>query len=39
MTSVKEKAVLYSADAAPVEGITPVNEAVKELLHIDEKQF
>ncbi|MBR5969663.1 MAG: SMC family ATPase [Lachnospiraceae bacterium] len=38
-TSVKENAVLYADDAAPVEGKTQVNEAVKQLLHIDEKQF
>ncbi len=39
MTTVSEKAVFYSDDRAPVEGKTQVNEAVKELLHIDEKQF
>ena len=35
----KEKAVLYTEGAAPIEGITPVNNAVKELLNIDDKQF
>ncbi|WP_036608505.1 SbcC/MukB-like Walker B domain-containing protein [Oribacterium sp. P6A1] len=35
----KEKAVFYSEGEAPVEGLTQVNAAVKELLHIDEKQF
>ncbi|MCR4657716.1 MAG: SMC family ATPase [Lachnospiraceae bacterium] len=39
VTSVPEKAVFYSPDEAPVEGKTQVNDAVKELLHIDEKQF
>lgn len=35
----KEKAVLYEDGQAPIEGLTQVNHAVKELLHIDEKQF
>lgn len=35
----KEKAVLYIEGKAPVEGLTQVNNAIKELLHIDEKQF
>lgn len=35
----KEKAVLYEEGKAPVEGLTQVNLAVKDLLHIDEKQF
>ena len=39
VTTVTEKAVFYSSDEPPVEGKTPVNEAVKGLLHIDEKQF
>ena len=39
VTTEKEKAVFYSDDRAPIEGITQVNSAVKELLHIDEKQF
>ena len=39
VTSVKEKACLYTDDKAPIEGITQVNEAVLEILHIDEKQF
>ena len=39
VTPMKEKAILYSGDSTPIEGKTQVNEAVKELLHIDEKQF
>ena len=39
VTSIKEKAVFYSENSIPIEGKTQVNEAVKELLHIDEKQF
>ena len=39
VTSIKENAIFYSGDSAPIEGKTQVNEAVKELLHIDEKQF
>ena len=35
----KEKAILYEEGQAPIEGLTQVNSAVKELLHIDEKQF
>lgn len=35
----KEKAILYEEGQAPIEGLTQVNYAVKELLHIDEKQF
>ncbi|MGM9539743.1 AAA family ATPase [Anaerovibrio sp.] len=35
----KEKAVLYPGDDAPIEGIKAVNQAVRELLHVDEKQF
>lgn len=35
----KEKAVLYVEGDTPVEGLTQVNNAVKELLHIDDKQF
>ncbi|WP_022779568.1 AAA family ATPase [Butyrivibrio sp. AE3009] len=37
--TVKETAVLYIDDKAPIEGITPVNNAVKELLRIDKDQF
>lgn len=36
---INEKAVLYAEDSAPIEGKKQVNEAIKELLHIDEKQF
>ena len=39
VTAIKENAILYSGDHTPIEGKTQVNEAVKELLHIDEKQF
>ena len=35
----KEKAVLYIEGELPIEGLTQVNNAVKELLRIDEKQF
>ncbi len=35
----KEKVVLYCDDEVPIEGINAVNQAVKELLHIDSKQF
>ena len=35
----KEKAVLYPGEDAPIEGIKAVNQAVQELLHVDEKQF
>ena len=36
---VKENAVFYEEGMAPIEGLVKVNAAVKELLHIDEKQF
>ncbi len=39
LTSVSEKAVFYPEGETPIEGKTQVNEAVKELLHIDERQF
>ena len=39
VTSMKENAILYSGDSTPIEGKKQVNEAVKELLRIDEKQF
>lgn len=39
VTSIKENAIFYSGDSSPIEGKTQVNEAVKDLLHIDEKQF
>ena len=35
----KERAVFYEEGQTPIEGLTQVNHAVKELLHIDEKQF
>ena len=35
----QETAVFYEEDKAPVEGLKPVENAVKNLLHIDEKQF
>ncbi|MBQ9032384.1 MAG: SMC family ATPase [Parasporobacterium sp.] len=38
-TLEKEHAVLYEEDRPLAEGILPVDTAVRELLHIDEKQF
>ena len=35
----KESACFYEENAAPIEGISNVNNAVHELLHINEKQF
>lgn len=35
----KEKAIFYEEGQAPLEGLTQVNHAIKELLRIDEKQF
>ena len=35
----KEKAVLYEDGKSPIEGLVQVNNAVKDLLHIDDKQF
>lgn len=35
----KENAVLYEEGVPLVEGITQVNSAIRELLHIDDKQF
>ena len=35
----KEKAVLYEDGRPPIEGLQQVNNAVKDLLHIDDKQF
>lgn len=35
----QEKAVFYCGTGAPIEGKEKVNNAVKELLHIDDKQF
>ncbi len=37
--TVSEKASLYPGQEAPIEGLKDVNNAIKELLHIDEKQF
>ena len=37
--SEKEKAILYEEGEAPLEGLKQVNQAIRELLHIDEKQF
>ena len=39
MVSVKEKAVLYREGMAPIEGLVNVNNAIIELLHINDKQF
>ena len=38
-TTEKEKATFYSGDDAPIEGKTKVDNEVKKLLHVDEKQF
>ena len=35
----KEKAALYEEGQLSIEGLTQVNNAVKELLHIDDRQF
>lgn len=35
----KQKAVFYAEGETPVEGVMQVNRAVRDLLHIDEKQF
>ncbi|MCM1092303.1 MAG: SMC family ATPase, partial [Muribaculum sp.] len=34
-----EKAIFYEEGQTPIEGLTQVNNAIKELLRIDEKQF
>lgn len=39
MITEKEKAVFTKEREKPIEGTSPVNQAVKELLHIDFKQF
>ena len=39
VTQIKGRAVLYAEGGETIEGITSVNEAVKRLLCIDEKQF
>jgi exonuclease SbcC len=39
MTLEEEKAIFYEEGQAPIEGLKKVNQAVKELLHIDEAQF
>ena len=39
MTQEKEKATLYEDGQAPIERLTQVNNAIKELLHIDASQF
>lgn len=38
-TTVNAKAILYAEDGDPVEGLTQVNDAIRNLLHVDEKQF
>ena len=35
----QEKAVLYEEGKPPMEGLKQVNQAIKQLLHVDEKQF
>jgi len=37
--TVAEKVTFYEENQTPIEGIKPVATAVKELLHIDDKQF
>ena len=39
MISIKENAFFYSGDDTPIEGQRQVNEAIKDLLHVDVKQF
>lgn len=39
MIREQEKATLYIQGEAPIEGLTKVNEAIKELLHVGDKQF
>ena len=39
MITIPEKAAFYEEGFPPLEGVTQVNNAVKELLHIDDKQF
>lgn len=39
VTKEEQNAVFYEEGQIPIEGWEPVNKAVKELLHIDEKQF
>lgn len=35
----KEKAIFYEEGQAPIEGLKQVNNTIRQLLHIDEKQF
>ena len=37
--SVPEKSAFYEEDKPPIEGTSQVNAAIRELLHIDERQF
>jgi len=39
MVTERERAILYCENETPIENLTQVNNAIKELLHIDEKQF
>ncbi len=39
VTLEKENAILYEKGQAPIEGLSQVNNAIRELLYIDEKQF
>ena len=39
VTLIKENAIFFPGDSTPIEGKKQVNEAIKNLLHIDEKQF
>lgn len=39
VTKVNSKAVLYEEGQTPIEGLKQVNEAIKEILHVDFEQF
>ena len=39
LVQIPEKAILYEEGCVPVEGLTQVNNAVRDLLNIDDKQF
>lgn len=39
LVTEKEKAILYQGEEAPIEGQTQVNNRIRELLGIDDKQF
>lgn len=39
VTKVNSKAILYEEGETPIEGLKQVNEAIKEILHVDFEQF